>query len=107
MLIQFTPTGEIMSTEHATYSSKLTGGPKNIPVLSDNYGGSLTSGSFLGYNASAGKSYIIWTAIGVGFVTEWQMDSAAAVAAGIAALGVAYAANPDDFVTLASNGSVT
>lgn len=107
MLVQFTPTGEIQSTEHATFSKKLTGGPKNIPVISNNYGGTITSGSFLGYNASAGKSYIVWTAIGVGFVTEWKMDSAAAAQTGVAALAAAYALNPDDFATLASNGTVT
>jgi hypothetical protein len=107
MLVQFIPTGEIMSTEHATYSSKLTGGPYDIPVLSSNYGGSLTSGSFLGYNASAGKSYVVWTAIGVGFVTEWKLDDATAVGTAITDLGAAYAANPDVFVTLDSDGTVT
>lgn len=107
MLVEFLPTGEIMSTEHATYSSKLTGGPYDIPVISDNYGGSLTSGSFLGYNASAGKSYIVWTAVGVGFETEWKMDDATAVATAIADLGAAYKDNPYVFVTLDSDGTVT
>lgn len=113
MLVRFNSTNftEIMDTQLGIYTKIFVGGPYKVPTVSTPYGGVITNadegGSFLGYNAGAGKAYIVWRTASNATQTYWEMDSSNAADAAIANLGTAYASDPDSYVVLSSDGTVT
>lgn len=111
MLVQFDTTGELMFVgDGYTFYKLYAGGPWKVPILTTPYAGTITNaadgGSFLGYNAGAGKSRLAWRTPSNAFQTSWILDNENAVDTAIAELGAAYAVDPESFQVLYADGTV-
>lgn len=110
MLVKFHPSGDVADTTMLTPSRGYSGGPYAIPVIgaapgttSEYYGGEITSGSVLGYVASAGRAMLLWKTPSNATVKSWPMDDLAAVNTAIATIGDAL--GTDEIITINSTGN--
>jgi len=108
MVVQYAPTGS-MAYVPQHLPKNYGSGTVTLPVVTTNFGGELTSGSFRAFDAKANDGHLIWMHAGsTAFFDVWQMDSKEAAQAALATIGAALAeATPPTYILLYSNGTLT
>lgn len=105
MLIQFQPTGQVVNLDNLTPVPVEAGQTPSFPVVDNQFGGSLTSGTFSYFNAAAGVARVYWKTTSNAVNTIWQMDDNAALATLMATINTQIAAN-EGFIIVGSDGAL-